>query len=136
MRKELEQRIVSLGLERDVFLPGNVRNISEELVKSSIFVLSSRFEGFGIVLLEAAAAGLPIIAYDCPNGPGEILRGDKGVLVEPNNKEKLKEQILRLISSEKERRYYASKNKEILEPFSEQKILEEWRRVIKVFTKK
>ena len=58
-------------------------NIAEEYLKSSFFVLSSNYEGFGLVLIEAMACGLPSVAYNCPHGPADIIYNEKdGMLVE------------------------------------------------------
>jgi glycosyltransferase involved in cell wall biosynthesis len=81
-RAELEALIHSLGLERDIALPGFVENPYAYMAKADVFVLSSIFEGFGNVVAEALAAGTPVVSTDCESGPAEILaHGEFGQLV-------------------------------------------------------
>lgn len=82
MREELEALAGELGIADDVFFAGFQKNPFAWLAKSSLFVLSSRYEGFGNVVIEAMACGLPIVSTDCPSGPAEILKdGETGLLV-------------------------------------------------------
>jgi glycosyltransferase involved in cell wall biosynthesis len=70
----LEALAGSLGIGDDVHLPGFVLNPYPYLAGAALFVLSSVWEGFGVVLAEAMALGVPVVATDCPSGPREILR--------------------------------------------------------------
>jgi len=72
-RRKLEELAVALGIAEDVSMPGFQRNPHAFMKKANVFVLSSDFEGFGNVLVEALAAGTPVVATDCPSGPREIL---------------------------------------------------------------
>ena len=76
-RPKLEALIQELGLDDDVSLPGFVDNPYAYMARSAVFVLSSAWEGFGNVLVEAMAVGTPVVATDCPSGPAEILEGGK-----------------------------------------------------------
>ena len=79
-------------------LNGRTNAIEQEYVNSSIFVCSSRFEGFGMVLVEAMACGLGIVSFDCPWGPSSILaNGEDGILVENGNTNSLAEAIKSLM---------------------------------------
>ncbi len=81
-RQGLEDLIRSLGIDQDVSLPGFEGNPVKYMSKASVFVLSSDYEGFGNVVVEALAAGTPVVSTDCMSGPGEILdRGRYGRLV-------------------------------------------------------
>ena len=77
LRSELEKLVQDLGLVKKVFLPGFVNNPFAYIHRSSLFVLSSRWEGFGNVLVEAMACGTPIVSTDCPSGPAEILENGR-----------------------------------------------------------
>lgn len=78
----LESQISRLGMEERILLAGSTEDPTATLADSDVFVLPSRYEGFGIALIEAMAAGLPVVAFDCPAGPREIVRhGVDGLLV-------------------------------------------------------
>ena len=72
-RPSLEMLAAELGISQDVSLPGFEENPYKYMSRASLFVLSSAWEGFGNVLVEALAAGAPVLATDCNNGPREIL---------------------------------------------------------------
>jgi glycosyltransferase involved in cell wall biosynthesis len=81
-RAMLQRLVRELGIERDCMLPGFVDNPYQYMRHAAVFVLSSRWEGFGNVLAEAMACGCPVVSTDCPNGPREILEdGRYGRLV-------------------------------------------------------
>ena len=89
-RFKLESLAVSLGIARDVALPGFVENPYAFMKRASLFVLSSAWEGSPNVLIEAMSLGIPVVATDCPSGPREILaNGRYGKLVPVGNAEKL-----------------------------------------------
>lgn len=100
--REPYQRIVDkYKLNNNTHLMGATKDIAEEFSKSSIFVLSSRFEGFGLVLAEAMSCGLPCVSFDCPYGPRDIITDDEdGILVENGDVEALSKAIERLMADE------------------------------------
>ena len=79
-RDALGHQIERLGLHH-VVLAGKVRDVAEEYAKASLFVLSSRYEGLPLALIEAMWCGVPCVAFDCPHGPAELLAEDRGWLV-------------------------------------------------------
>jgi GalNAc-alpha-(1->4)-GalNAc-alpha-(1->3)-diNAcBac-PP-undecaprenol alpha-1,4-N-acetyl-D-galactosaminyltransferase len=96
-RDALQRRIDELGLQGAVLMPGVVKNTEQWLQHAQLFVLSSRFEGFPNALLEAMQCGLPVAAFDCPSGPGEIVRHEQtGLLVPAGDVEALAAAIARL----------------------------------------
>lgn len=96
-----EQLIDELAIDRcRCRLNGRTNNIEQEYLKSSIAVCSSRFEGFGLVIIEAMACGLPVISFDCPWGPRSIIKnGEDGILVENDNPSVLAKEILLLANN-------------------------------------
>jgi glycosyltransferase involved in cell wall biosynthesis len=82
-RKALEAQIAKLGLKQDVRMPGFTSNPYRYMARADLFVLSSRYEGLGNVLIEALACGCPVVSTDCPSGPREILENGRYGLLEP-----------------------------------------------------
>jgi len=100
-RDSLEARKLALGLDQSVSMPGACSHIAAYYENADIFCLSSRYEGFGLVLLEAMAFGLPVVSTDCETGPKEIIRdGLNGLLVATGNPQALTNALLRLIEDE------------------------------------
>jgi glycosyltransferase involved in cell wall biosynthesis len=99
--RDLLGRLVrDLGLEGDVLLPGFVQDPMGFMAKSAVFVLSSAWEGFGNVLVEAMAAGIPVVSTDCPSGPREILLdGELGPLVPVGDPSALAVEIQRTLEA-------------------------------------
>ena len=104
-RSKLEQLSRELKIEKDVQLPGYVLNPFTYMAHADLFVLSSRWEGFANVLVEAMACGTPVVSTDCPSGPAEILQNGKyGELVPVNNPSALAEAIKVELASPHDRR--------------------------------
>ncbi|GAA3103283.1 glycosyltransferase family 4 protein [Streptosporangium carneum] len=94
----LRTRIEEAGLADKVFLMGSSSEVGVELAKSSIYVVSSRYEGFGMTILEAMSKGVPVVSFDCPHGPKEIITHEHdGLLVRPRKPRALAEAVCRLI---------------------------------------
>lgn len=100
MKELLEQQIGQLGLHGKVELAGFVPEPFSWISHADIFVLSSRYEGFGIVIAEAMACGTPVVAFDCPSGPAELLEnGSDGILVPAEDVAGLRDGILQLATN-------------------------------------
>lgn len=126
-RKEFQEQVIRLGLEKNCVLNGATSNINEKYSESSILAFSSRFEGFGMVLLEAMSCGLPCVSFACPCGPKDIITdGKNGYLVEPNNIEALAERICHLIENEELRKEMGKEARKRAEDFTEEKIMKQW----------
>lgn len=98
LRGEYEKLIAELRIGESVSLPGFTNNLPAALRRAACFVVSSKIESFSVVLVEALAAGTPVVSTNCPYGPPEILKsGECGILVENNNEESLADGILRAL---------------------------------------
>ncbi len=135
-RSKLERLASDLGVSDSVFMPGFVPNPLQFLKQSRVFVLSSHFEGLPMVLLEALAAGVPIVATDCPSGPAEILENGKyGLLVPPENLTALGEAIGRMLTDPALRSRYQSLGTMRVKDFSPERIIQYWQRLLLKITK-
>lgn len=105
LREELQRQIKDLQLSDSCILEHSVQNIVSKYCESSIFVLSSRFEGFGLVIVEAMACGVPAISFACHCGPRDIIADRiNGLLVPEGDIDKLATKICYLIEHEEERK--------------------------------
>lgn len=102
-RTPYEQIIDDLMINRSrCHLYGSTPDIKKEYLDSSLFVFSSRFEGFGMVLIEAMACGLPVVSFDCPCGPKDIIcHNEDGLLVPSGNVDSLANALLQMMSDDK-----------------------------------
>lgn len=103
-KNEIEDKIKSLGLKNIIISPFT-KNIRKKYEEASIYVLSSRYEGFVLVLLEAMSMSLPIISFNCPKGPQEVIDdGINGFLVPPLNTNLLADKLCQLMENEHQRK--------------------------------
>jgi glycosyltransferase involved in cell wall biosynthesis len=130
-RHRLQKLADSLGIAHRVRLDPVIKEPHSAFMDADLFILSSRYEGFPNVLLEAMACGLPVISFDCPAGPGEIIRnGIDGLLVPPNNVGALANAMDWLMGAELERRLFAMRATEVTERFSLARVADMWRHLL------
>jgi GalNAc-alpha-(1->4)-GalNAc-alpha-(1->3)-diNAcBac-PP-undecaprenol alpha-1,4-N-acetyl-D-galactosaminyltransferase len=130
-RNDLEELRDALGLSERVEMPGVVRDLPAVLSEADLFVLSSRWEGFPNALLEAMAAGLAVVSFDCRSGPREIITdGEDGVLVPPEDVNALARAIDRLMSDASERRRLGEHARRVGERFALDKVMAMWDDVV------
>lgn len=122
-----QEQADGLGLHENVQCMGVTDNVYNEMANASIYVLSSRYEGFGLVLIEAMAVGLPCVAFSCPAGPKDIISDRQdGLLVEKKNVSKLADAICYLIEHENEREEYARQAIINSERYRIENIMQKW----------
>ena len=131
LRTELEFLRDHLGLQGRIFLPGCTKRIHEEMKRADLFVMPSRYESFGNALCEAMACGLPVISFDCPNGPRHIIQNaTDGILIPPEDIGALSEAMEKLINEPETRDYLAHHALKITERLGLEKVMEMWETVI------
>ncbi len=107
-------------------LVGNTSNVSKYYKEAEIFCLSSRFEGFGMVLIEALAFGLPIVSFDCEVGPAEILEDTGSILVAQNNTKQFSQSLIKLMNNDSERKVISTASKEKAKIYQPENIIKQW----------
>lgn len=131
-RSFLEGLINSKGLSKRITLPGIVRNPMHTYSKAQIFVLSSRYEGFPNVLLEAMVAGKAVISTDCNSGPSEIITNyHDGILVRSEDSEELANALMTLMGNAILRKELALNGQYAKHRFGQEKIMVKWENLVK-----
>lgn len=127
LRDQVKEWIRERHLETTIIMHNPVDNIMEKYKDSSICVLSSRYEGFSLVILEAMSCGVPVVSFDCPYGPRNIIKnGEDGILIEPLNYQALAEGICQLIENKSLRMQLGANARENVLRFSQDSIMEQW----------
>ena len=130
LKQCLEAKIVNKNLGQNVYLMGTTDDIGAELRKSSFLVMSSKFEGFGMVLLEAMNEGIPCISFDCPAGPSDILDDNKyGLLVRNQDFNSLIANICNFINSYDLRNKFSELAFKRVRYYSTDRIVGLWKRI-------
>lgn len=126
-REFLESEICKKKLKEQLLLPGNVDNIDEYYVESAMFVMTSRFEGLPMTLLETKPFQLPLVSFDCKTGPSELIEdGVNGYLIQEGHKEEMAEKIELLINHPDIRIGFSHNATNKMERFDLQIILDKW----------
>jgi glycosyltransferase involved in cell wall biosynthesis len=134
-RDDLRRMILERDLYDRVLLMGRTKRLGEAMAGASLFVLSSRFEGFGMVIVEAMSKGLPVVSFDCPRGPGEIIRhGRDGILVPAEAIEDLADGMLELIEDVPKRRRYGAAAVENARSYAVDSIAARWEELLHELT--
>jgi len=126
-RDQLEGMIDELGVRDSARLMGQTPRLAEELAAASIYVMSSRFEGFPMVLLEAMSVGLPAVSFDCPTGPRDIIgHGIDGYIVPDGDRDALAAAMGELMDDEPRRRSFGAAAAEKAREYSTASVAEQW----------
>ncbi len=123
----LQQMIVEKGLSQTVHLNRPTNDILEEYSNSAMLVMSSNYEGFGMVLVEAMGCGIPVIAFDCKCGPKDIINhGVNGLLVKNGDIEGLANSMMRLMADVPYRRELSMNARKVTNTYSEESVMFQW----------
>lgn len=129
-RESLQRQIAEAGLTDVITLHPSTPDIFARYAESSIYVLSSRYEGYGLVLAEAMSCGVPCVAFDCPYGPSDIiLDGDDGILVPPLRTNLLAEAIVRLASDTALRQTMGRRARTNIQRFAPEAVMPQWQQL-------
>lgn len=130
---ELQELARSLNLENQVVFKGQVSNPFAYFSKAKYLVLSSKFEGLPMVILEALACETPVIAFDCPSGPSEIIIDkENGLLIDNQNFEKLVEGMNEMVNNNSLYQYCKGNSLESIQKFSVESIGMQWLDYLKI----
>ncbi len=132
LRAQLEAQVLDLNLQDRVSLPGRVGNMADWYLGSDLYVLSSKMEGLSNSLLEAMAAGLPAVAFDCETGPREIIRpGIDGALVQPvSDVEALAAHLSDFMAHVDKRHAYGQRAADVRDRFSATRVFALWQQLL------
>ncbi len=130
-RAELIEFIKANQMTESVDLVGATDDVSYYYKQAEIFCLPSRIEGFGMVLTEALAFGLPIVSFDCGPGPAEVLKDTGSILVPKNDISQLALALIRLMKNDEQREMIGCKGKEKVDIYQPDTIIREWLGLLK-----
>jgi glycosyltransferase involved in cell wall biosynthesis len=132
-RKELEDQIASHNLKNSIFLTGQVENPVDLLKQADIFVFTSLYEGFPNALSEAMAEGLPVVSFDCPSGPSDIINNEKSGLLVPNGDcDAFVDELVKLIDNPEKREALGCEAKRIREKLSIDLVMKQWNNLLNI----
>ncbi|MFL2133608.1 glycosyltransferase [Desemzia sp. FAM 23990] len=127
----LKEQIIKYNLEKKVFLKGENKEIYKLYNQYSFLVVPSRFESFGLVIIEAMKSRLPVVSFNAPYGPKQLISdGTNGILVERENVKKLADSIYKLMSDRELRVSFSNKSNLTLKDFEYHNVIKKWKVII------
>ncbi|HDZ5086882.1 TPA: glycosyltransferase family 4 protein [Campylobacter jejuni] len=138
LKEELLHKIQNKKLEHSIILLPFNKNIEEEYLKASIYVMTSHFEGFGMVLAESASYAIPSVAFDINTGPSDIIDNEKsGFLIEDGNLQEFADKLKILMQDESLREKFGKNAKEKMQKdFSQEFVIQKWNEIINQILRK
>lgn len=130
--KEPYQKLVEeLGIDYNrCHLYGPIHDVKKQYLSSSIFLLPSRFEGFGLVIIESMACGVPVVSFDCENGPRSIITdGEDGYLVSPFDVNAFAEKVMHLMRNEELRKRMGTNAQKSVSQYNIDKVGLQWKQL-------
>lgn len=136
-REMLQQMIDKAELQNTVCLNRPTKQIGEEYVKSDMLVMSSNYEGFPMVMIEAMACGLPVVSFDYKCGPKDIIQtGINGLLVPNGDIQALADAMMKVMEDEAYRKMLSLNARKVVDTYSEQAVMAQWIRLFTSITAK
>lgn len=133
----LQQMIGKAGLQDTARLNRPTKQIGEEYVKSDMLVMSSNYEGFPMVMIEAMACGLPVVSFDYKCGPKDIIQtGINGLLVPNGDIQALADAMMKVMEDEAYRKMLSLNARKVVDTYSEQAVMSQWIRLFTSITAK
>ena len=130
-KEKLESKIKEYNLQGKLILKGKVSNVEDYYKNSSLYVMTSRFEGLPMTLLEAKSYKLPIVSFNCLTGPSEIVRNNiNGFLIETGNVAAMVNKIGILLSDINKREDFSNKSNLDIEKFKLKPIVDKWENIL------
>ena len=128
LKEKIENKIKDLNLTNSIILKPFTKDVESEYLGASIYTMTSHFEGFGMVLIEAQSYALPTISFDIATGPRDIIENDKsGYLIEDNDLNEYATKLKTLMQDESLRAKMGAKSKEIVKSkFSKEVVMKQW----------
>lgn len=131
-KEVLKDQLNTYNFKNEFIINDAIPDVNKKLLKSKIYVMSSRFETFPMVLLEALSCGLPVVSFDCPSGPRSILvENDDSLIARPNDIDDLANKLLILINDNSLRDKLSVKAKENVNRFNPSFVMNKWLSLIK-----
>lgn len=126
-QERLQAKIDELGMQDNIRLMGRSDKFAEELARSSIYALSSRFEGLPMVMIEAMAHRLPVVSFDCPTGPADVITHEKdGLLVPPDDVDAMARTLIRAIEDPDLRKRLGDAAYETVQAYTPEVVMPQW----------
>ena len=123
---QLQKLIRQLGIDKHVKIASATPNIAEEYLSSSVYAMTSRYEGLPMVLMEAMSYGLPCVSFACPCGPTDLIQSSYGSLVPDNDIKEFAVALMDWMKNDEKRKAAGEKAREFISQYTQERIMGQW----------